>query len=73
MLLVEKELIGTSLENAVDLIDSCQFVRLAPLDDVRATAAYRRNASIEIVRRLLLAQKTDFETHLMTDARVAVS
>jgi xanthine dehydrogenase iron-sulfur cluster and FAD-binding subunit A len=46
---------------------------LAPIDDVRATAAYRRNASIEIVRRLLLAQKTDFENSVMTDARITVS
>jgi CO/xanthine dehydrogenase FAD-binding subunit len=73
MLLVEKQLIGRSLEKAVDQIDSCQFVSLAPIDDVRATAAYRRNASIEIVRRLLLAQKTDFENSVITDARVAVS
>jgi CO/xanthine dehydrogenase FAD-binding subunit len=72
MLLVEEELVGISLEKAVDRIDSCQFVSLAPIDDVRATVAYRRNASIEIIRRLLLIQKSDFEAHVITNARSAL-
>lgn len=72
MLLVEEELIGISLEKAVDRIDSCQFASLAPIDDVRATVAYRRNTSIEIIRRLLLIQRSNFEAHVMTNARSAV-
>lgn len=49
---VEAALIGVQVENAVGRIDAnAVAAALAPIDDVRATAAYRREAAVELIRR----------------------
>lgn len=50
--LVEAALIGTPVAQAVARIRSPDVqAALAPIDDVRATASYRREAAVELVRR----------------------
>jgi len=48
---LEASLVGQSL--ACPDVDPAHFVRLAPIDDIRAPAAYRRMAAVEITRRAL--------------------
>ena len=55
---VEEFLLGTPIVTASDRLTSELFDCLDPIDDVRATADYRREASVEVVRRLLNNQKT---------------
>lgn len=57
---VESALCGTPLANACERITQDLFAELAPIDDVRAPAQYRREASVEVVRRLLAGQQRYF-------------
>ena len=57
---VELALYGTPLANACERITQDLFTALAPIDDVRAPAEYRREASVEVVRRLLAGQQSYF-------------
>ena len=50
--LVEAALKGAPLADAVERVRAADVrAALAPIDDVRATAAYRREAAVELVRR----------------------
>ena len=53
---VEAVLRGTALVTAAGKITPDLFTSLSPIDDVRATAAYRLEASCEIARRLVRDQ-----------------
>ena len=57
---VESALCGTPLANAHERITQDLFTELAPIDDVRAPAQYRREASVEVVKRLLAGQQSYF-------------
>lgn len=49
---VEAALIGAGVEEAVERVRAGDVqAALSPIDDIRATAAYRRNAAVELVRR----------------------
>ena len=49
---VEAALVGAPVAQAVDRVQAADVqVALAPIDDVRATADYRRDAAVELVRR----------------------
>ncbi|MFN3402138.1 MAG: FAD binding domain-containing protein, partial [Ferrovibrio sp.] len=51
---LEAELIGRRLNSALaNRVEPAQFEALQPIDDIRATAAYRREAAIVLVRRAL--------------------
>ncbi|MDC1382532.1 FAD binding domain-containing protein [Candidatus Puniceispirillum sp.] len=56
----EAALLGTPLATATERVMLEHFDALAPIDDVRAPASYRRQASVEVVRRLLADQQRDF-------------
>ena len=52
--LLEEELIGRRLETALaDIVDERHLAPLAPIDDVRGTADYRRDAVITLLQRSL--------------------
>lgn len=49
---VEAALVGASVAEAVDRVTAADVqAALSPIDDVRATAGYRRMAAVELVRR----------------------
>lgn len=51
---LETELIGRRLNAALaNRVEAAQFEALQPIDDIRATAAYRREAAMVLVRRAL--------------------
>ncbi len=51
---LEKTLIGKHLdETLAQAVEPAHFDRLSPLDDVRASAAYRREAAAELARRAI--------------------
>ncbi len=50
---LESALVGTRVEDAADCIEARHFDQLAPIDDVRGSAAYRRDAAREIVMRAI--------------------
>jgi CO/xanthine dehydrogenase FAD-binding subunit len=50
---LEKELVGVPAAEAGALVQAHHLARLSPIDDVRATADYRRDASLTLVRRAL--------------------
>ena len=51
---LERELIGQSVSmDLAELLRPEHLVSLLPIDDVRSTASYRRQASLELVRRAL--------------------
>lgn len=51
---LEAELIGRRLNTAIaNRVDPAQFDVLQPIDDIRASAAYRREAAVVLVRRAL--------------------
>ena len=53
---LEKRLVGTKAERGFsNLVAAEHLARLAPIDDVRATADYRRDAGLTLVRRALEA------------------
>jgi len=57
---LEAALVGRPASGPVDpgLVDAGQLSALAPIDDVRGTAGYRRDAAVTLVRRLV-ARLTD--------------
>lgn len=51
---LEAELIGRRLNTALaNRVEAAQFEALQPIDDIRASAAYRREAALVLVRRAL--------------------
>lgn len=51
---VEAALVGAAVEHALDRVTAADVeAALSPIDDVRATAGYRRAAAVELVRRAL--------------------
>lgn len=58
--ILEQELIGRSVSiDIADIVDSQHIASLAPIDDVRATGAYRLDASLELLRRTLRSVGSD--------------
>jgi CO/xanthine dehydrogenase FAD-binding subunit len=52
--LLEAALLGAPLDRRLgNLVDPAQLAPLAPIDDVRGSAAYRRDAVVTLLRRLL--------------------
>ena len=50
---LERELIGTPLATASSRATSSHLAHLSPIDDVRASATYRRGAALQLTRDLL--------------------
>jgi N-methylhydantoinase B len=50
---LEQALLGQPLAAAPDLVQARQFAPLAPIDDVRASGAFRASAAADVVRDLL--------------------
>jgi CO/xanthine dehydrogenase FAD-binding subunit len=50
---LEAALIGAARGDLVDCVDAAQLAPLSPIDDVRGSAAYRRDAVVTVLRRLL--------------------
>lgn len=50
---IELALIGTTVAGAGARVSTSQFARLSPIDDVRSSATYRRQASFAAVRHLI--------------------
>ncbi len=48
---IERGLIGASASDISDLVTSQRLAALAPIDDIRATAAYRLDAAAELICR----------------------
>jgi CO/xanthine dehydrogenase FAD-binding subunit len=52
---LEAALLGAPVDQRLgNLVDETQLAPLAPLDDVRGSAAYRRDAAVTLLRRLLV-------------------
>lgn len=53
---LEKDLVGRYADDRIgDVVKSAHLAPLSPIDDLRATAEYRRDASLTLVRRTLEA------------------
>lgn len=52
---LEEAIVGRAHGEAGDAVSADQLACLAPIDDVRATAAYRSAAAVELVQRTILA------------------
>jgi CO/xanthine dehydrogenase FAD-binding subunit len=51
---LECDLAGASIDDDLDaLVTATQLAPLSPIDDMRATAAYRLDASLTMIRRVL--------------------
>jgi CO/xanthine dehydrogenase FAD-binding subunit len=50
---LEAALLGSTVESLADQVEPSQLVALSPIDDVRGSAAYRREAAVTLLRRLL--------------------
>jgi xanthine dehydrogenase small subunit len=50
---LEAALVGATLAAASDMVASEHFAHLTPIDDIRASADYRRHAALTLVRDLL--------------------
>jgi CO/xanthine dehydrogenase FAD-binding subunit len=50
---LEQALIGAPRDQLADRVDAAQLAPLSPIDDVRGSAAYRQDAVITLLRRLL--------------------
>jgi xanthine dehydrogenase small subunit len=50
---LEAALIGQSVHDGADIVDDAHLAHLSPIDDIRASAAYRRAAALAMVRELL--------------------
>ncbi len=55
---LEAALAGRPASAAAAAVDAVQFAELSPIDDIRASAAYRRQAAVTLVRRGLAALST---------------
>lgn len=51
---LEQDLIGQPLTTLAELVRPDHLAALSPIDDVRATAAYRRDTALTLVRRALM-------------------
>ena len=52
---VESVLVGQAVsDKLLDRVSAAQRTALAPIDDVRATAGYRRDAAVELVRQAIV-------------------
>jgi xanthine dehydrogenase small subunit len=56
---LEAALAGQPLEAAVDIAAPAHLAPLAPIDDIRGSAAYRRHAALALVRDLLAQLASD--------------
>jgi len=50
---LERRVIGAPLKQAAGLVSASDVAELTPLDDIRASAQYRRRAALELLRRAL--------------------
>jgi N-methylhydantoinase B len=50
---LEAALQGVALRDAVRVVEAAHLVGLSPIDDIRGTAAYRREAALVLLRDLL--------------------
>lgn len=50
---LERDLVGTPLADAADRVTAAHLAHLAPIDDVRGSANYRRDAALSLTRDLL--------------------
>lgn len=50
---LEERLLGLTLDEAAAAVEPADLSMLAPIDDVRATGAYRRHAALVLLRRAL--------------------
>ena len=50
---LEDALVGTPLDRMADVVDPAHIAPLSPIDDVRGTARYRRDAAVTMLRRIL--------------------
>jgi xanthine dehydrogenase small subunit len=50
---LEQALIGARLSDAADVVEPEQLSSLAPIDDIRASSAFRQAAALDLVRDLL--------------------
>lgn len=50
---LEQALIGARLSDAADVVEPEQLSSLAPIDDIRASSAFRQSAALDLVRDLL--------------------
>src|SRR4051794_9234283 len=50
---LEAALVGTPRDRLAERVDAAQLASLSPIDDVRGSAAYRRDALVTLLRRLL--------------------
>ena len=50
---LEAALVGAPLESLATRVEAAQLAPLAPIDDVRGSAGYRRDAVVTLLRRLL--------------------
>jgi CO/xanthine dehydrogenase FAD-binding subunit len=50
---LEEALVGAPCDRLSERVDPAQLAPLSPIDDVRGTAAYRRDAVVTLLRRLL--------------------
>jgi N-methylhydantoinase B len=50
---LEQALLGRALAAAPDLVEAAHLAPLSPIDDVRASAAFRMTAAVDVVRDLL--------------------
>jgi N-methylhydantoinase B len=53
ILALETALIGQPLGDAPDIVDEAHVAGLTPIDDIRASAAYRRSAALAMLRELV--------------------
>ena len=50
---LEQRILGAPLDQAVGIVRASDVAELQPLDDIRASAQYRREAALELLRRAL--------------------
>jgi CO/xanthine dehydrogenase FAD-binding subunit len=50
---LEAALVGATIDSLAKRVDISQLVPLSPIDDVRGSAGYRREAAVTLLRRLL--------------------
>jgi CO/xanthine dehydrogenase FAD-binding subunit len=55
---LESALVGRSIDEAAEIVEASHLRSLAPIDDVRASAAFRRAAAVTLVRDLLAGFST---------------
>jgi len=58
---MERALVGTSIAAAAEAVTPEYLAGLAPIDDIRASGAFRRNAALQVVRDLLAGLAADLE------------